>query len=72
MKENNNEGLSKDAMVELSQNNNDWFVTMMIILMVLFPKNSEKNLSREELVTKINESDLSNQEKKQIMEIILK
>lgn len=63
--------LEKDIDLILKQNdNNGWFLVIFLILTLQGFK-PEERLNRQTLVDQINKSDLSNSEKKRIIEILL-
>lgn len=52
-------------------NENNLLIALFIIFSIIGENKSKLN-SRQEIIESINRSDLSNQEKKQIIEILLK
>lgn len=63
--------LEKDINLILEENdNNGWFLVILMILIFEGFKPDQK-LNRQTLVDEINKSDLSNSEKKKIIEILL-
>lgn len=74
MKEKEEELQPKELQPEEIQEKDSNYLWLLIVMFILFAVpigKSKENNDRESLVNKINESDLSNSEKKRIIEILL-